>query len=309
MERTINGIHHVTAICRDANLNVDFYSRILGMRFLKKTVNFDDPSAYHLYYGDGAGSPGTLTFFPYPDGAKGVVGTGQTSAVALEIPTGSMEFWEKRLGDNEIFTSTEVRFGQQVLVFHDFDGMQIELFETDKPLAPSWDHALIPAEVAIQRVGGVTLMESQLAPTESVLKEMAFERVGEDGDRIRFTSGGSWLDIIVDRSLPRGRGAIGSVHHVAWRTPNDDQQAAWLERLTHLGFHASPVMDRNYFHSIYFREPGGVLFEIATDGPGFDVDEPVETLGTELKLPAHYESIRAEIVARLPELVIPGQGK
>ncbi len=321
MSRPILGIHHVTAIAGDAQRNVDFYAGMLGLRFVKRTVNYDDPFTYHFYYGDDTGSPGTiLTFFPWAGVPRGRRGAGQVVRTALAVPRGSLDAWELRLrGDEAAAQGVRVgarseRFGEAALSFEDPDGLGLELIESGgaAATAPGASPPMASDE-AIRGFHGVTLLERALEPTASLLvDELGWTRLGVEGNRTRFlaaTDGAEGparlVDVVADPEAPSGRLGAGIVHHVAWRTPDDASQSAWREHLVRGGHGVSPVMDRKYFHSIYFREPGGVLFEIATDPPGFTVDEPLESLGTSLLLPDAAESYRGEIEARLPRLVVP----
>jgi glyoxalase family protein len=287
----ITGLHHVTAVASDPRKNVEFYTKFLGLKLVKKTVNFDDPTTYHLYYGDAVGSPGTiLTFFPWPHTFRGRRGAGQVVATAYYVPAGSLESWITRAHDLKIEVEDDaVRFGERYIAVTDPDGMRVELFEGGEPL----------------RFHSVTLLESDGAPTGEMLGGlMGWRVVGKEGSRTRYASSASGVvDVEVVPGAKRGTFGAGIVHHVAFRTPDDESQVQWREAIEQAGHHVSPVMDRNYFHSIYYREPGGVLFEIATDPPGFAVDEPADQLGTSLKLPIWFEPRRAELEAVLPSLV------
>ncbi|HKB92387.1 MAG TPA: ring-cleaving dioxygenase [Opitutaceae bacterium] len=304
------GIHHVTAIASDPRQNVAFYTEVLGLKLVKKTVNFDDPSTYHLYYGDSVGTPGSiLTFFPWAGLRRGRVGLGQASATAFSISAGSLDFWQARLTAKGVSVGKPfARFNEQVLAFTDRDGLGLELVAHSEPdNRPAATHPEIPAAHAIRGFHGVTLAIDSAQRTAPLLTSlMGYRELAREGLRTRYTVAnggpGTYVDILVDTSLPRGLQGAGTVHHVAFRTPDDAAQAADRAALNQEGFHVSPVMDRNYFHSIYYREPEGILFEIATDPPGFLIDETVETLGTHLKLPAQYETRRAEIESALPKL-------
>lgn len=306
----LTGLHHVTAVAGDPRRNVDFYTRVLGLRLIKRTVNFDDPSTYHLYYGDSVGTPGSvLTFFPWAGARRGRPGTGQAYATAFSVPTGSLPFWTARLSAHGVTPAAPAtRFGDEVLAFTDPDGLVLELVATSA-LDPRTAHAHpdISAAHGIRGFHSVTLAVIDATRTAALLIDpMGHRLVGTEAGRTRYTVAdggpGSILDLLIDPALPPGIPGAGTVHHIAFRTPDDSTQAAARMILTDLDHHVSPVMDRNYFHSIYYREPEGVLFEIATDTPGFTVDEPLATLGTALKLPAQYESRRAEIEASLPSL-------
>jgi len=309
----ILGIHHVTAIASDPQQNINFYMDVLGLRLVKRTVNFDDPGTYHLYFGDEIGHPGTiLTFFPWPNARRGSRGTGQATVTSFSIPPNALRYWVRRLGERNIaFERPAHRFDEEVITLYDPDGLQIELVaHTEADDYFVWRDGPIPLEVAIRGVYSVTLMEMGCEGTVPLLTEiLGFVPVQEHGSRSRYQIGqgpGSIVDVVCFPNSQPGRIAAGTVHHVAWRTPDDDQQLAWRELLAETGLHVTPVMDRQYFHSIYFREPGGVLFEIATDTPGFTLDEKNDLLGSELKLPPWLESQREEIERRLPPLKVPG---
>ena len=304
------GLHHITAIASDPRQNLAFYTQVLGLRFVKKSVNQDDPGTYHLYYGDYAGSPGTvLTFFPWMGLRRGRPGHGQAYATAYSVPSGSLSFWQERLARLGVPTAPiESRFADEVLPVFDPDGLRLELIataETDLRLpAPAKD---VPAANAIRGFHSSTLGLLEAGPTMSLLVgTMGYRQVAQAGPRTRFavaTGGpGTYVDLLTDPALPRGVNGAGTIHHVAFRTPNDAAQATAHREVARRGLSISPVIDRAYFKSIYYREPGGVLFEIATDQPGFTIDEPVESLGSKLGLPPHLEPHRAEIEAALPKL-------
>jgi catechol 2,3-dioxygenase-like lactoylglutathione lyase family enzyme len=309
--KSILGIHHVTAICSDAQQNLEFYSGLLGLRLVKRTVNFDDPGTYHLYYGDGVGHPGTiLTFFAWPGAGRGRAGNGQVTVTSFAIPAGSISYWSERLRNSDIaFRGPELRFGEEVLEFEDPDGMLIELIAS-KTAASDRAYAAgpVPIEHAIQGFHSATLSEGiGYQKTAQLLTDtFGWQLIEQDGTRFRFalnsSEPGSVVDIVHVPELAQGRVAAGSVHHIAWRTADDEAQGEWLRSLNSMGFGVSPVMDRVYFHSIYFREPGGILFEIATDSPGFTVDEPERELGQKLALPAWLERTRGQIERSLPPL-------
>jgi glyoxalase family protein len=317
MSAPILGLHHVTAIAGDPQINVDFYAGVLGLRLIKKTVNFDDPSTYHLYYGDGVGSPGTImTFFPWPGVRRGAIGTGQTSATAFAVPEHSLEFWRQRLEESLVRAEDFERLGVRGLAFADPDGLRLELSAnagSDDPRTP-WEGSAVPAEHAIRGFDGVTVLHADPAATQRLLVgTMGFRQVAEEGRRVRYESGdggsGTFVDLLQDADAVPGRVAGGSVHHVAFRVADDAAEAEWQERLFSAGHPTSEVKDRMYFHSVYFREPGGVLFELATDTPGFATDESVGELGTGLRLPPWYESSRDRIEQLLPPLEVPMLGK
>lgn len=310
--KPIVGLHHVTAIASQPQRNLDFYTGVLGLRFVKKTVNFDDPGTYHFYFGDDAGKPGTiLTFFPWPNATRGSLGAGEVSHTAFSVPTNSIDYWEARLEAQGIrIEAKHQRFGATVLEFSDPDGMKIELIGNAE--APAIEAAFVnprfadvPEPVAIRGFYGVTLLERNLAPTEAALKLLGYTRAAEEGQRTRFEVPGDALahriDVVIDPAAPRGRMGAGTVHHIAFRSEDYADQKEWLKVISQsLG--TSPVMERDYFRSIYFREPGGVLFELATDIPGFAVDEPLESLGEALKVPAWLEPHRPQIEQSLAKI-------
>jgi glyoxalase family protein len=307
-----NGIHHVTAVASDAQRNFDFYTRVLGLRLVKRTVNFDDPTTYHLYFGDEAGSPGTIiTFFPWPGSQRGRNGAGYMTATGYLVPLGALDFWATRLAELSVpVTGDSVRFGQRVLTIADSDGSVIELIESDGAAdLPYWQGAGIDAAYAIRGFHSATLVERSLDKTAEVLTaKLGFEPASSEGNRHRFRAGnnvlGGIVDVVVDADAPRGAPGAGIVHHVAFRAADDAEQARIHKELVAEGRNVSPIVDRSYFHSIYFREPGGVLFEIATDAPGMAIDEPLSALGDTLRLPPQYEPHRAEIERVLPALEV-----
>lgn len=307
----INGIHHVTAIAGPARRNLDFYSRVLGLRLVKKTVNFDDPGTYHFYYGDAAGSPGTiLTFFPWDHAAPGRLGVGETQETVFRVPEGAIGYWAHRFVEAGVPHDAPIkRFGETVLAFRDPDGMRLALVGVPGIEAePAWEGAGIPAEYAIRGFHSVSLLLADAAPTAAILTDvLGFAEVGREDTLIRYRAEGAPLGNIVDLRVAGGflpaRQGAGSVHHIAFRAADDAAEAEIVRKLaTNHGIRTTEQRDRNYFRSVYFREPGHVLFEIATDIPGFAVDEPAETLGQALKLPAGLEKYREKIEAVLPEL-------
>jgi glyoxalase family protein len=307
MNTLINGLHHVTTIAGDAQRNVDFYTGVLGLRLIKKTINFDAPDVYHLYYGDETGSPGTImTFFPYGRLPRGRKGTGQLTYTAFSIPTASLGYWIDRLNEHQIAVSApQKRFNETYIRFEDFDGMGVELVTADTDARTGWATGPIAAEAAIRGFHTVTLNEANPDGTIKLLTgSMEHRLVAEEAGRFRFAGGdgvpGAFVDVQHSPGELRGHQGAGSVHHVAFSTDNAETQIAIREKLEEDGYMPTEVLDRNYFESIYFREPGGILFEIATNPPGFSVDEPVATLGRELKLPEWYEPRRAQIEAKLP---------
>jgi glyoxalase family protein len=311
MEDRILGLHHITAIASDAQLNYDFYTKVLGLRLVKKTVNFDDPGTYHLYYGNENGTPGTiLTFFPW-GGEKGAgrTGAGMATQIGYAVPQGSLAYWQER------FTALNVphdapaeRFGEQYLSFRDPDGLQLELVvpkQADNRLP--WATPEVPAAMATKGFHHITLTLRKTEATAAILTDIfGYRLLEQEGNRYRYGTdaieNAAIVDLLEEPGAGTGYGAAGTNHHVAFRVKDETVLMAFREKIESKGFHITPKIDRNYFFSLYFREPGGVLFELATDNPGFDVDEPVDTLGTALKLPAQYESIRTKIEGVLPPL-------
>jgi predicted esterase/catechol 2,3-dioxygenase-like lactoylglutathione lyase family enzyme len=304
------GIHHVTAIASDPQRNLDFYVGLLGLRLVKRTVNFDDPETYHLYYGDDVGTPGSImTFFPWPGARPGRHGTGQVAVTAFAVLPRSLGFWVERLVRHGIRYEGPTR---QVISFRDHDGLMLEIAgDLGAEARPAWGAAPgIPREHAIHGFHGVTIWADKGDATERVLVDtLGFRPVHEDGTTRRFAAGDGGPGTVVDvRSVGgfvHGAGGAGTVHHVAWRVPDDGVQLQMRELVTQAGLNPTPVIDRHYFHSVYFREPGGVLFELATDPPGFAIDEPVAELGQRLMLPRQYETHRAQIEAILPPIHLP----
>jgi glyoxalase family protein len=307
----MSGIHHVTAISGRADRNLDFYTRVLGMRLVKKTVNFDDPGTYHLYYGDEAGRPGTiLTFFPWEHASAGRAGVSFAQQTAFRIPAKAIGYWMHRFIDKRVVHGAlERRFGEPVLSFADPDGLSLALVGVpDAEAEAAWTSGEIPAAEAIQGFHGVTLMLEDAAPTGAILTEVfGMAEVGREGSLIRLrtkeTPFGGVVDIREAKGFLAGKMGRGSVHHIAFRASDDARQADMAGRLVN-GHSLRPTeqIDRQYFRSVYFREPGGVLFEIATDEPGFAIDESVASLGHDLKLPRFLEPRRKEIEAALPPL-------
>ncbi len=310
MISSVTGLHHLTAIATDAQANIDFYAGLLGLRLVKKTVNFDDPSAYHLYYGDASGSPGSIvTFFYWPGASRGQVGAGQVSAITLSAPASSLDFWQARLARHRVSSARRSRFGEDVLAFTDPDGIPVEIVAVNDDARRGWTGAGIAAAHALRGLHTVELTVRDAAPTEALLTGlMGFALVRREGHRARFaaanassTSGG-FVDVIGDAHAPRGTPGAGTIHHIAYRVATDEAELAMQERLTGAGYHVSDVRDRDYFRSIYYRERGGILFEIATDAPGFAIDEPAESLGHTLQLPRQFRPVRTRIEALLPPL-------
>lgn len=308
--KPIVGLHHVTAIASDPQRNLDFYTGALGLRFVKKTINFDDPGTYHFYFGDDSGTPGTiLTFFPWPHARRGAAGAGEVTHTAFSVPPTSISYWEERLAAKNVsLEGKKERMGETVLTFTDPDGMKIELVghaEAGGLQAPRF--ADVPFEHAIRGFFGVTLLERDARQTEAALTLIGFSKVAEEGNRLRFSTPGgalgNHLDIVVDPKAGRARPGAGSVHHIAFRSEDYEDQKQWHEVISrHLG--VSPIMERDYFRSIYFREPGGVLFEIATDVPGFTIDEPLESLGEELRVPEWLGANLVQLTRQLPAVTL-----
>ena len=314
MESNVSGIHHITAITDDPQHNIDFYAGVLGLRLVKKTVNFDVPDTYHFYYGDDLGHPGTiLTFFSWPGYPKGRRGSGQATTISFAIPESALSYWQERLRAHGVEVGElTTQFGEQVLSFSDPEGLGLALIvQQGAEQRTGWTKGMIPGEYAIRGFHSVTLSITKLEATQNVLtKLLGFHVAGEEGNRTRYEVGNSGnatlVDVLTVPGTRRGVESIGTVHHVAWRTANDDEQLEWRHKITDAGLSVTPVLDRTYFHSIYFREPGGVLFEIATDLPGFAIDEVPEELGTHLKLPPWLEQQRPTLEHDLPPVSIPG---
>ena len=302
------GIHHITAIVGKAQENVDFYAGILGLRLIKKTVNFDDPGTYHLYFGDKGGKPGTvITFFPWKNARKGQIGGGQVGVTTYAVPTGALPFWEKRLAKFDIPFSKENRFGETYLQFTDYHGLILEIVEREAGENTEWSHGKVTPDVGIKGFGGAILFSTNPTETIQAVQEvMGLKKVGEEADLIRFRSTadiGNIIDI-KQSSVPRGKMGIGTVHHIAWRAENRENLVEWQEHVKNNNHYVTEVKDRNYFNAIYYREQGEILFEIATDTPGVAVDEAVEELGIAIKLPENYEARREELVARLEPVTV-----
>lgn len=323
----ICGIHHVTAIASDPQRNVDFYTSVLGLRLVKLTVNFDDPGTYHLYFGDEFGCPGTiLTFFPWPSAPKGYRGTGQVITTSFLIPENSVSYWTSKLKDKNIpFKRSIKRFNDEtVITIYDPDGLELELVAHNSAKYMNgnvWKQGPIPEELAIRGFYSATLSVDGYEYTSSVLTDvLGFNLIREEGSRCRFqlpkkqsedkeSDGANIVDVLCLPYTSRGYVGVGTVHHIAWRTPTDEQQKRLRSKVVQAGLNATPVIDRVYFHSVYFREPGGVLFEIATNPPGFAIDEKQEELGTRLMLPKWLEPVRKDLEKTLPPLRLPEQKK
>ena len=304
------GLHHITALAGDANRNAQFYVNTLGMRLVKKSVNQDDPGTYHLFYGNAEGSPGSgMTFFPWPNAVQGKPGTGEPVTVAFSVPDGSQSYWAGRFGEQGIdFDGPFERFGLEVMQFEDPDLMKLELvFDPNAGELPGWEGGTVPAEHTIRGFWGTTLRLLQVQPTADILHDLfGFEKYSESGNLTHYRTGaaiGSSVIIETDESRfsKNGRGII---HHVAFRAEDDDELKSLRQKVGKMGLQPSQVIDRHWFHSVYFREPNGVLFEIATDGPGYEVDEDADKLGQKLILPPWMESKREMIEQRLPEIEV-----
>ena len=308
------GIHHVTAIASDPQRNLDFYAGVLGLRLVKRTVNFDDPTTYHFYFGDANGNPGSIfTFFPWPDARRGRQGAGQIAVASFAIMPSSLGFWIERFIKYHVdFSQPVSRFDdERVIAFKDPDGLMIELVaHASAESRPKWNSTAVPADHSIRGVYSVTLWQESCDLTGKLLTEtLGFQPVREQASIFRYSAAPGELASIVDlRCVPglwQGTMGAGTIHHVAFRAVDDTAQAEVRTELVELGYNVTPIIDRDYFHSVYFREPGGVLFEIATDPPGFTVDEPAQTLGQSLKLPEWLEARRFEIEALLPNIRLP----
>jgi glyoxalase family protein len=314
MNSKIPGLHHVTAIASDPQRNLDFYVGLLGLRFVKRTVNFDDPGTYHFYFGDRRGTPGTiLTFFPWPGVRRGIRGIGQIEATAFSISPDSVGYWLERLKQQHVAAErTASRFGEEVIRFVDPDGLLLELI-TSSSLASvePWLDSSVPPEHGLRGFHSVSAALEGYEKTARLLTDtFGYRLVEESGNRFRFASRddgapGRIVDLLCLPDSGVGRVAAGSVHHIAFRARDEQEQLQWREQLVDLGYNVTPVIDRIYFHSIYFREPGGVLFEIATEPPGFKLDETIEELGTGLRLPPWLEPTRSQIEKILPAIRVP----
>ncbi|MCY7865439.1 ring-cleaving dioxygenase [Bacillus spizizenii] len=299
MAKKTMGIHHITAIVGHPQENADFYAGVLGLRLVKQTVNFDDPGTYHLYFGNEGGKPGTIiTFFSWVGARRGIIGDGQVGVTSYVVPKGALAFWEKRLEKfNVPYTKIE-RFGEQYVEFDDPHGLHVEIVEREEGEANTWTFGDVTPDVAIKGFGGATLLSAQPDKTAELLENiMGLERVGMEGDFVRYRSAGDIGNVIDLKLTPIGRGqmGVGTVHHIAWRASDDEDQLDWQRYIASHGYGVTPVRDRNYFNAIYFREHGEILFEIATDPPGFAHDESPETMGGKLMLPVQYEPHRTQI--------------
>lgn len=299
MSKKTMGIHHITAIVGHPQENVDFYAGVLGLRLVKQTVNFDDPGTYHLYFGNAGGKPGTIiTFFPWAGARQGVIGDGQVGVTSYVIPKGSMDFWKKRLEKFNVSYTMMERFGEEYLKFDDPHGLHLEMVEREAGENNTWTFGEIVPEVAIKGFGGATLLSTQPNKTAELLENViGLKVVGQEGDLLRFRSTADIGNIIDLKLTTTGRGqmGVGTVHHIAWRAIDDKDQLDWQQYVAENGYAVTPVRDRNYFNAIYFREHGEILFEIATDPPGFAHDESHETMGEKLMLPDQFEQHREQL--------------
>ena len=308
MSNKIAGIHHISAMVNDAQRTIDFYAGILGIRLVKKTINFDRPEVYHLYFGNESGEPGTvITFFPWPKQLKGRIGTGQVGVTGYMIPNESMSFWETRLRKFNIEYVSSVRFGETYLQFQDPDGLQIELVERDGVPQNTWSFGGVGIENAIMGFSGATLYSAQPHKTAQLLEHVfGLECIGQENEFLRFQSKaeiGNTIDIKLSASV-RGLMGAGTVHHIAWRAKNEEEHQEWWSILKEKGYYPTEILDRNYFKALYFHEAGGILFEIATDPPGFTVDESTENLGERLMLPSWLDPKREELEELLPPIEV-----
>lgn len=310
MENRILGLHHITAIAGNAKENFDFYTKVLGLRMVKKTVNFDDPGTYHFYFGDEVGTPGSiLTFFPWEGIGQGYTGTGMATNIGYSVPEGSLGFWAERFKQfNVRHEDTLERFGEQILPFQDPDGLKLDLIvPSDSDNRKPWVTSEVNEQVATKGFHSITLTLKNIKATATILTDIfGYKLLKQEGDTYRFITdaikNAAIVDLIEAPNTPPGRGAAGTNHHVAFRVKDDNMLMEYREKIAVKGLSITPKIDRDYFFSLYFREPGGVLFELATDNPGFTRDEPVDQLGSRLKLPKQYEGSRAEIEKVLPRL-------
>ncbi|KQM41933.1 ring-cleaving dioxygenase [Chryseobacterium sp. Leaf201] len=309
MQNRILGLHHITAIADSAKRNLDFYTQVLGVRLVKKTVNFDDPGTYHFYFGNETGTPGTiLTFFPWEGIGKGTNGTGLATHIGYSVPQGSLEFWKLRLQQSGIAVEEGEIFGEKMISFKDPDGLQLQFIESSaSDNRKVWTTDDIKDENALKGFHNVTLTLKKAEPTIKVLTDiLGYGLQKQEENRYRFATDAidtaNLIDIIENDKNPAGRNAAGTNHHIAFRVENEAVLMEYREKVMSAGLSITPKIDRDYFYSLYFREPGGVLFEIATDNPGFTVGEPLNELGQNLKLPKQYEAMRSQIEQALPKL-------
>ncbi len=308
MSNRVLGIHHITAIAGNARRNHDFYTKVLGLRMVKKTVNFDDPGTYHFYFGDEVGTPGTiLTFFPWEGISAGKVGTGMATEIGYSVPEGSFEFWTERFKQHHVnVVGTGERFGERYLSIEDPDGLKLNLVVSkSNDLRKPWETNEVKEAVATRGFHSITLTLKSIKATAAILTDIFdYQFTAKEGNRSRFVTDAIEQAAIIDlEEAPEQSGAVnagGTIHHIAFRVKDEATLMQYREKILIKGLRITEKIDRNYFFSLYFREPGGVLFELATDDPGFSVDEPVSELGKGLKLPAQYEASRAEIEKVLP---------
>lgn len=302
------GIHHITAMVNDAQRNIDFYAGVLGLRLVKKTINFDRPEVYHLYFGNDSGQPGTvITFFPWAHQFKGRIGTGQVGVTSYIIPENSFSFWEDRLQSFGIRFVKTKRFNETYLSFQDPDGLEIELVQRPNGPVNEWNVNGVGPEVEIRGFAGATLLSAKPHMTADVLENvLGLTCVGQEENFLRFQSEGELGNTIDIKLSPSVRGLMGAgtVHHLAWRAKDENEHQKWRERLVEKDYYPTDILDRNYFQALYFHEEGGILFEIATDPPGFTVDEPQIDLGKNLMLPSWLESKREELENTLPPVEV-----
>ncbi|WP_179966047.1 ring-cleaving dioxygenase [Lysinibacillus antri] len=299
MEKQTTGIHHITAIVGHPQENVDFYAGVLGLRLVKQTINFDDPGTYHLYFGNEGGRPGSIiTFFPWPNAYRGRIGDGQVGVTTYVVPPGALKFWQNRLTQFEISYQMAKRFDETYLQFDDPHGLHLEIIEREQGDINSWTFGEVTKEVAIKGFGGAVLYSVRPDETAATLVDvMGLEVVGTEGDYTRFKATGD-IGNIIDVKMTtgiKGTMGVGTVHHIAWRAKDNTDHLEWQEHAMHHGQYVTDVKDRNYFNAIYFRESGEILFEIATDPPGFAHDESYETMGNQLMLPSQYEHLRNQL--------------
>lgn len=310
MENKILGLHHITAIAGNAKRNHEFYTKVIGLRMVKKTVNFDDPGTYHFYFGDQKGTPGTiLTFFPWEGISQGRTGTGMATDIGYSVPEGSLSFWAERFKKLNVKHSEPAeRFGEQYLPLRDPDGLNIDLIVSNsEDIRKPWETEEVKAEVATKGFHSVTLTLKSMKATAEILTDiLGYRLLAQEGNRYRFITDAvdqaAIVDILESPGTAAGYNAAGTNHHIAFRVKDDDVLMQYREKIAAKGLSITPKIDRDYFFSLYFREPGAVLFELATDNPGFTRDEPLHELGAHLKLPKQYEPMRSEIEKVLPPL-------
>jgi glyoxalase family protein len=310
MENKILGLHHITAIAAHTQRNYDFYTKVLGLRLVKKTVNFDDPGTYHFYFGDEAGTPGTiLTFFPWEGVQKGRTGTGMATEIGYSVPKESLEFWNNRFNELKVkYQSINERFGALYLQFEDPDGLLLNLIVSNTDDSrKAWTTEEVKEDVATKGFHSIVLTVRNTEHTARILTDIfGYKLLTQEGNRYRFITDAvdtaNVVDIVEEPNGERGINAGGTNHHVAFRVKDDNILMEFREKISRSGFRITEKIDRNYFYSLYFREHNGILFELATDNPGFSIDEPVTELGTHLMLPSQYEGSRKKIEEALPKL-------